>query len=74
MSRMDSFFNRSPLNTIVSRKLISFPKISVFNLMVAWNLLAFRFVNLLTCIEHWYSWRFGSSESYLLVMSSVTLP
>ena len=41
MSKMDSFFNLSPLNTTVSRKVISFSDISAVNLMVAWNLLAF---------------------------------
>ena len=37
---MNSFFNLSPLNTTVSRKLISFSDISAVNLMVGWNLLA----------------------------------
>ena len=41
MSKMDSFFNLSPLNTTVSRKVISFSDISAVNLMVGWNLLAF---------------------------------
>ena len=41
MSKMDSLFNLSPLNTTVSRKVISFFDISVVNLMVGWNLLAF---------------------------------
>ena len=41
MSKMDSFFNLSPLNTTVSRKVISFSHISAVNLMVGWNLLAF---------------------------------
>ena len=40
MSKMDSFFNLSPLNTTVSRKVISFSDISAVNLMVGWNLLA----------------------------------
>ena len=31
MSRMDSFFNLSPLNTTVSRKVISFSDISAVN-------------------------------------------
>ena len=31
MSRMDSFFNLSPLNTTVSRKVISFSDISFVN-------------------------------------------
>ena len=35
MSRMDSFFNRSLLNTTVSRKVIWFSEISAVNLMVA---------------------------------------
>ena len=38
--QMDSFFNLSPLNTTVSRKVISFSDISAVNLMVGWNLLA----------------------------------
>ena len=38
---MDSFFNLSPLNTTVSRKVISFSDISTVNLMLGWNLLAF---------------------------------
>ena len=41
MSKMDSFFNLSPLNTTVSRKVISFSDISTVNLMVGWNLSAF---------------------------------
>ena len=40
MSKMDSFFNLSPLNTTVSRKVISFSDISAVNLMVGCNLLA----------------------------------
>ena len=40
MSKMDSFFNLSPLNTTVSRKLISFSHISAVNLVVGWDLLA----------------------------------
>ena len=38
MSKMDSFLNLSPLNTTVSRKVISFSDISAVNSMVAWNL------------------------------------
>ena len=38
---MDSFFYLSPLNTTVSRKVISFSDISAVNLMVGWNFLAF---------------------------------
>ena len=34
------FFNLSPLNTTVSRKVISFFDISATNLMVVWNLFA----------------------------------
>ena len=40
MSKMDPFLNLSPLNTTVSRKVISFSDISAMNLMVVWNLLA----------------------------------
>ena len=40
MSNTDSFFNLSPLNTTVSRKVILFSDISAVNLMVGWNLLA----------------------------------
>ena len=40
MSKMDSFFNLSPLNTTVSRKVISFFDILATNLMVGWKLLA----------------------------------
>ena len=37
---MESFLgNLSPLNTVVSRKIISFSDISAVNLMVGWNLL-----------------------------------
>ena len=39
MSKMDSFFNRSPLDTTVSRKVILFSDILAVNLMVGWNLL-----------------------------------
>ena len=39
MSKIDSFFNLSPLNT-VSRKVISFSDISAVNLMVGGNLLS----------------------------------
>ena len=34
------FFNLSPLNTTVSRKVISVSDISAVDLMVGWNLLA----------------------------------
>ena len=37
---MDSFMNLSPLNTTVSRKVISFSDISAVNFIVAWNVLA----------------------------------
>ena len=37
MSRMDSFMNLSPLNTTVSRKVISFSDISAVNFIVGWN-------------------------------------
>ena len=40
MSKMDSFLNLSPLDTTVSRKVISFCDIAAVNLMVGWNLLA----------------------------------
>ena len=40
MFKMDSLMNLSPLNTTVSRKVISFSDISAVNLMVRWNLLA----------------------------------
>ena len=40
MSKIDSFFNLSPLNTPVSRKVISFSDIAAVNLMLGWNLLA----------------------------------
>ena len=40
MSRMDSFINLSPLNTTVSRKIISFSDISAVNFIVGWNVLA----------------------------------
>ena len=39
MSRMDSFMNLSPLNTTVSRKIISFSDISAVNFIVGWNVL-----------------------------------
>ena len=38
MSKMDSFLNLSPLNTTVSRKVISFSDIWAVDLMVGWNL------------------------------------
>ena len=37
---MDSFLNRSPLKTSVSRNVISFSNISAVNMIVGWNLLA----------------------------------
>ena len=40
MSKMDSFLNRSPLKTSVSRNVISFSDISSVNMIVGWNLLA----------------------------------
>ena len=40
MSRIDSFMNLSPLNTTVSRKVISFSDISAVNFIVGWNVLA----------------------------------
>lgn len=41
------FFNLSPLNTTVSRKVISFSDISAVNLMVGWNLLACSILKLI---------------------------
>ena len=38
---MDFSVNRSPLKTVVSRKVISFSDISAVNLFVEWKLLAF---------------------------------
>ena len=38
MSKMDFVFNLSPLNTTVSRKVISFSDISAVDLIVGWNL------------------------------------
>ena len=40
MSKMDSCFNLSPLNTTVWGKVISFSDISAVDLVVGWNLLA----------------------------------
>ena len=40
LSKIDSFFKLSRLNTTVLRKVISFSDISAVNLMVGWNLLA----------------------------------
>ena len=40
MSKMDSFLNRSPLNTTVSRNVILFSDISAINLIVGRNFLA----------------------------------
>ena len=40
MSKMDSFLNRSPLKTSVSRNVISFSDSLAVNLIVGWNLLA----------------------------------
>ena len=37
MSWMDSFMNLSPLNTTVSRKVISFSDFSAVNFIVGWN-------------------------------------
>ena len=37
MSKMNSVFNLSPLNTTVSRKVMSFSDISAVDLMVGWN-------------------------------------
>ena len=37
---MDFSVNRSPLKTVVSRKVISFSDISAVNLIVGWKLLA----------------------------------
>ena len=52
MSRMDSFMNLSPLNTTVSRKVISFSDISAVNFIVGWNVLAlfdetFHFISII---------------------------
>ena len=50
MSRMDSLMNLSPLNTTVSRKVISFSDISAVNIIVGWNVLAssitFHFISI----------------------------
>ena len=46
MSRMDSFMNLSPLNTTVSRKVISFSNILAVNFIVGWNVLAFHFISI----------------------------
>ena len=40
MSKMDSFFNLSPLNTTLSRKVMLFSEILAMNSMVGWNVLA----------------------------------
>ena len=40
MSKMDFSINLSPLNTTVSRKVISFSDISAVNFIVGWNVLA----------------------------------
>ena len=40
MSKMDFSVNRSPLKTVVSRKVISFSDISAVNFIVGWKLLA----------------------------------
>ena len=40
MSKMDFSVIRSPLKTVVSRKVISFSDISAVNFIVGWNLLA----------------------------------
>ena len=40
MSKMDLFFNLSPLNSTVLRKVISFSDILAVNLMEGWKLLA----------------------------------
>ena len=42
MSRMDFSINLSPLNTTVSRKVISFSDISAVNFIVGWNVLGRR--------------------------------
>ena len=40
MSKMDLSVNRSPLKTVVSRKVILFSDISAVNFIVGWNLVA----------------------------------
>ena len=40
MSKMDFSLNRSPLKTVVSRKVISFSDISAMNFILGWKLLA----------------------------------
>ena len=42
MSKMEYFLNLSPLNTVVSRKVVLFSDISAVNLIVGWNLLAWK--------------------------------
>ena len=42
MSKMEYFVNLSPLNTVVSRKVVLFSDISAVNLIVGWNLLAWK--------------------------------
>ena len=45
---MDSFFNRSPLNTTAKRKMVLFSDITAVNLMVGWT-------DLLACLIKWSS-------------------
>ena len=42
MSKMEYFVNLSPLNTVVLRKVVLFSDISAVNLIVGWNLLAWK--------------------------------
>ena len=61
MSKIDSFFNLSPLTT-VSRKIISFSDISAGNLMVGGNLMIGW--NLLACSIKW-------TKSFFLSLSLI---
>ena len=50
MSRIDSFWNLSPLYTTVSKNVISFSEISAVNFIVGWNVLACSMNRSMSCL------------------------
>ena len=60
---MDFSVNRSPLKTVVSRRVISFSDISAVNLIVGWNLLASLINRVGTCV--FFALYFSSNKVHL---------
>ena len=70
---MDSFLNRSPLSTVVSRKVISFSEISAVNFIVDWKLLACVMNGLIFCLFTSRGEKTSSMKRFHIVESFVIL-